>query len=98
MFYAKPIDINNTYWKGNGKYQQFFNEELNNENINDLPIKKGLKDKFKSLVHAYYGFYNNGDHPKHKVFKESRWNSDIFDTLESEVNKIIKQIQEAIQK
>lgn len=91
-------DIENTYWNHNGKHEQFVNDFLYDDKIDKLKIKKGLKDKFKLLTHRYYRFYNDGDIPRFKAFKECRTRKEISETLENEYNKIIEEIKQLIKK
>lgn len=81
----------NTYWNEKGKYQQFVNENLNNDKINDLKIPKGLKKQYENMSHTYYKFYNDGVEPRHEVFKGKN-EVEISQLLEIEINKIIEKI------
>ena len=89
--------LKNTYWyDGNGKYSKFVNENLNNGGIDNLNIKKGLKDEYKKWAHTYYRFYNDGDQPRHDIFK-NKSDNEISELLEIKVNEIISKIMKAVE-
>ena len=82
------LKIDNTYWNKKGKYQTFVTETL----IDDLQIKKGLKDKYKKMVHRYYRFYNDGDLPRGNAYKGIYDKQKIAEILEYQINLVIEEI------
>jgi hypothetical protein len=85
----------NTYWNGVGKYQNFVTNTLDNNKIDSLQIPKTLKLEYHNLAHAYYRFYNDGDIPRHKIFRNKN-QEEISVLLEIEINKIIEKIQKLV--
>lgn len=86
--------LNNSYWNGNGKYQKIVDQQLNN--IDNLKISKTLKDKYLKVSHSYYRYYNDGDVPRYKEFKNAA-NNEIPYILETKIDNIIKEIIKAIE-
>lgn len=88
-------NLKNTYWyDGKGKYQQFVNDKLDNGGIDNLNINKTLKDEYKKMAHSYYRFYNDGDIPRHQIFKGKN-EDEISILLEYKINEIIEKIIKA---
>lgn len=86
----------NTYWNNKGKYQNFVNESLNDDKIfNNLKITKTLKKEYQNMAHAYYRFYNDGDQPRHYIFKGKN-EAETSQQLEIEIDKIIEKIMSLV--
>jgi len=91
----KLKDYEKTYWNRNGKYQKFVAGHLEGYEIYFLNAPKMLKSKYSKMAHSYYRFYNDGDRPRHEIFKGKN-DKEISEILENEINSIIEQIQENI--
>jgi len=84
------ININNTYWNGEGKYQKFVDyiESIAKWTEPDLglPVPKTLAQEYDRAAHAYKRFFNDGDIPKGYKYE---WKQVTADYLENRVNKVI---------
>lgn len=93
----KYLDINNTYWNGEGKFQKVA-EYVEQNIMTSLPdlgigISVNNANKYRRLSRQYYEFYNDGKIPRGFSNYNLQHTADFLENSIDSILNIIKEIK-----